>query len=408
MSLNIIEATNYFLPKGRLQNLLKLLIAVVVGITLAATLVISQISKKEVQSSQLLIEKDRITLIDKQLGYLYQKVYNTSDSALTQKTLKQITFLKLQRSEATENIDKINTEPKGEVLVFSIVIVTLVATLITFFSASFRGSLYFDSKSMEIRASKNKTNQSPRNYDFLNWIINNELLKEDVEPLNLERAKILKKIYDFSVGHEGQADMLSKVIEYGRLVTIQSKDTSSVHDEIFFSFNDIQDRLKAECERLNKQALINLFICFIVAFIFICFIGYNTFINNEPTNNLNWERFLIKYLPRIFSLFGLITMFVYFIKLYNNNIKDVKYYQNELTNAEMKMAAIHISISHNDTASAIEIGKNFASTERNVVNHKTDDEVVNPNILKTYVDSTKDIVDRIKILSDSIKDIYKK
>ena len=101
-------------------------------------------------------------------------------------------------------------------------------------------------------------------------------------------------------------------------------------------------------------------------------------------------------------------MFVYFIKLYTSNIKDVKYYQNELTNAEMKMAAIRISISHHDTISAIEIGKSFANTERNTVSHKTDDEVINPNLLKTYVDSTKDILDRIKTLSDSIKDIYKK
>src|SRR5688572_5741397 len=112
--------------KTRLSRLLIMLI-MILGIAFASvTFVFSEIKKQGISKSQLEIEKNRVTQIDKQLSNLYEKAYSPNDSSASAKGhdqnyfLKQIEFLKNQRAEAVKNIDDINKNPDTQLLIFTL------------------------------------------------------------------------------------------------------------------------------------------------------------------------------------------------------------------------------------------------------------------------------------------------
>jgi hypothetical protein len=60
-------------------------------------------------------------------------------------------------------------------------------------------------------------------------------------------------------------------------------------------------------------------------------------------------------------------MFLYFVKLYKTNIVDVKYYQNELTNVELKQTSLKSALITNDNDLIKSVTMNLNITERNAI-----------------------------------------
>ena len=360
-------------PKTKNSRLFFLIVAGLAAIVLAITLVFSEIKKKDITKSQLDIEKNRISQIDKQITNLYQKTYIESDSINSnkEKFLKEISFLKTQREDAVQNVDKINEKPDTQILIFSVIAGILTLSILTFFSTTFKASIYPSSERIKYFGGSQLENGKKtfkRNQDFLKWITEEEIVNKNLNGLDIKKARLLKEVYDISskLGDE-KANLLDKIITFINVDRDEKEIASNKHSEIVFVFDEIQGRLKEECGRLNKQALINLFICFFIAFILMGYIAYVSIFATQTVEQSSFQYFLIRYIPRLVSIISFLTMFLYFTRLYKSNILDVKYYQNELTNVEIKLVSLKVALSNGNEEVLNHIIKEYATVERNSI-----------------------------------------
>jgi undecaprenyl pyrophosphate synthase len=73
----------------------------------------------------------------------------------------------------------------------------------------------------------------------------------------------------------------------------------------------------------------------------------------------------LHFIPRL-SLVIFIEFFsFFFLKLYRNSLHEIKYYQNELTNLEVKSTAITFAVNYGKVEDISLIIKDISSTERN-------------------------------------------
>jgi len=392
--------SEFLSPKTKLSRLLVLTLMLITAIAFAITITFSELKKKDIINRQLEIEKNRITKIDEQVSSLYQKTYVQSDSINTfsnkDKLLKEITFLKAEREDAVKNIDKINQNPDTQILIFSIIAGILAISIIAFFSKTFKANIYPLTGRLKYYQTPqdNKKRTSKNNRDFLQWITEEEITTKNLNGLDIKKARLLKEVYDLStkLGDE-KNDLLNKIMNFVNLERDEKEIENDKHSEIIFVFDEIQSRLKEECDRLNKQALINLFICFFIAFITIGYIGYVSIFATPDIVKPNFQYFLIKYIPRLVSIISLLTMFLYFTRLYKSNILDVKYYQNELTNIEIKLVSLKAALSNGNEKIINHIIKEYASIERNSIITK---------------DQTTSELERMKIENELNKDYLNK
>ncbi|GEM_PF-2298522 len=394
--------SEFLSPKTKISRLLVLTLMSIFSIAAAITIIFSELKKKDIVNSQLEIEKSRVTEIDTQLSNLYQKTYIQSDSINTfsnkDKLLKEITFLKAQREDAVKSIDKINKNPDTQILIFTILAGILVISIVIFFSNTFKTNIYQPLggriKYYEAAQDSSRKKNLKNNRDFLQWITEEEIADKNLNGLDIKKAKLLKEVYDLStkLGDE-KTNLLDKIMTFVNLERDEKEIAKDKHSEIIFVFDEIQVRLKEECDRLNKQALINLFICFFIAFITIGYIGYVSIFATPDIIKPNFEFFLIRYIPRLVSIVSLLTIFLYFTRLYKSNILDVKYYQNELTNVEIKLVSLKTALNNSSAEIINHIIKEYAVIERNSIITK---------------DQTTSELERIKIENEMNKDYLNK
>jgi cell division protein FtsB len=356
--------------KPRLSRLFMSLVMIMGLVLVLLTLVFNEIKKQDISKSQLEIEKNRVTLIDKQLSDFYSKTYSNNDSLSAKQEydkiylLKQIDFLKKQREDAVKNIDNINKNPDPQILIFTLLAALLTIFLLMFFTNSFKSNYISQNDRIE-HIKKRKQNSD----SFLTWITSSEIAQKNLAELDLDKARSLKEIYDLSekLGDE-RSDFLNLIIHFTSLKRKQEEIRNDKHSQIFSIFENIQERLKEECNRLNKQAIINLFLCFFIAFILMSYITYTSVVPQNTLNNISGgDIFIVKYLPRIIAVTSFLTMFLYFVKLYKTNIVDVKYYQNELTNVELKQTSLKSALITNDNDLIKSVTMNLNITERNAI-----------------------------------------
>lgn len=103
-------------------------------------------------------------------------------------------------------------------------------------------------------------------------------------------------------------------------------------------FSDIRERLAGEIGALQTRGNINLVLGISIAVLGIGLLGYYVWDLNHAKADLVYF-----FLPRL-SLVILIEVFSYFfLKLYKESLNEIKFFQNELTNIESKLAAMHLS-----------------------------------------------------------------
>ena len=283
--------------------------------------------------------------------------------------LKQIEFLKTQRNEAVKSIDEINKTPDTQVLVFTALAGLLTIFILIFFSSSFKSSISISARdNIERFTQEQRKRLFKGNHDFLQWVTTNELAQDNLTNIGIEKAKKLKELYDLSEGlGEQRNKLLNLIISYTNVKRSHDEIQNDKHSDIFLVFEDMQTRLKDECNRLNKHAIINLFLCFFIAFVLMSFIAYTSVFSTEINNSNTFQIFIIKFLPRIVAIISLLTMFLYFAKLYKTNIIDVKYYQNELTNIEIKQASLQIALINEDKDLINKVTYDMSIVDRNKV-----------------------------------------
>jgi len=121
--------------------------------------------------------------------------------------------------------------------------------------------------------------------------------------------------------------------------------------------------------RANKTLLTGVGFCTLgLIFIFFSFIMAPS-IDTLPDSN-QWTTLLINYAPR-FTLVVIVELIgFFFLKLYKSTLSDIRYTQNEITNIEMKLMAIHSSGTIKEEYADLLL-KPLIETERNSIIEKS-------------------------------------
>lgn len=129
----------------------------------------------------------------------------------------------------------------------------------------------------------------------------------------------------------------------------------------------IEVRVQGEIGRLSRSGVINLSIGMLLSVSGLLYLG--SFVVNVHVF-ATIEGMIVNTFPKtIFVL--LIEVFSYFfLKLYKQNLDDIKYYQNELTNIESKNLALHIAKQSNNHKLLTVCVEELLSTERNFILEK--------------------------------------
>ncbi|MDO6670532.1 hypothetical protein [Cobetia amphilecti] len=166
-------------------------------------------------------------------------------------------------------------------------------------------------------------------------------------------------------------DLKGKILESSSQYVLQklSNDYSSrvINDKLLLriqdNFNNILSRLNYQVSSLNRRGALNLLIGIFTTIIAI-YILYSTVSRGEKMYT-DTASFLIYYIPRLsLSIFVEIFSF-FFLRLYKIGLEEIKYFQNEMTNIELKLLALESAVTLDNESIIITSVNELMSTERN-------------------------------------------
>jgi hypothetical protein len=136
-----------------------------------------------------------------------------------------------------------------------------------------------------------------------------------------------------------------------------------INFELFIdSINPITSDTQKSIDKLQRNSALNLYLGIIVTSISV-FILISTILFSPRETDISIA--LINLLPRIsFVIFIQIFAF-FFLRLYRNNLEDIKYYQNELTNLNTKVSALKVAHIFKNEKRVDSILKELSLVERN-------------------------------------------
>lgn len=139
--------------------------------------------------------------------------------------------------------------------------------------------------------------------------------------------------------------------------------STSTSERLKRNFSKIINRLSNEIIELGKRSKINLIIGSITALAGVSI--FVMFVFERATESTAQSYLATEFAPRI-SLVIVIELFAYFfLGLYKNNLSEIKYFHNELTNIESRYLALEEAIGSADMDTVKNIVKEISSTERN-------------------------------------------
>lgn len=144
-----------------------------------------------------------------------------------------------------------------------------------------------------------------------------------------------------------------------------AKEKRTRIDALTRDFNILKTRISKEIGELSRKANLNLVIGSMTAILGFIGLAYSVLQNTVGYNS--FEQLAYHYLPRL-SLVIFIEIFAFFfLKLYKSNLEDMKYFQNELTNVELKIICTLTSINFGNSGDITRIVAKLSKTERNFI-----------------------------------------
>ncbi|GAB3639147.1 hypothetical protein GCM10027422_47380 [Hymenobacter arcticus] len=206
---------------------------------------------------------------------------------------------------------------------------------------------------------------------------------EEKESVLIEEELI--KIYEKFIKDESYND---------KIKSIKKKAKANVS---YQKIDDAIERLKKEIEQLSRRANINLGIGSTVTIAALSSLSY--FIVHENFNSPDIKLALFHFVPRL-SLVIFIEFFsFFFLKLYRANLHEIKYYQNELTNLEVKAVAIELAVKNGSKDDVSILIKDMSLVERNFKLQKGESTVE----LERSKAETHDLKEVLKVLIGTYK-----
>lgn len=129
------------------------------------------------------------------------------------------------------------------------------------------------------------------------------------------------------------------------------------------------ERLRTEIAALSRRGNLNLVIGTLTTIVAVGLLAY--LVLGATINYANVPDLLSHFIPRI-SIAVFIEIFsFFFLKLYKSSLRDIKYFQNELTNIEMRGVALETALLGGDNKATEPIIGQLIRTDRNPIGPST-------------------------------------
>ncbi|MCG7654363.1 hypothetical protein MHN00_12425 [Alteromonas sp. Cnat2-8] len=257
--------------------------------------------------------------------------------------------------------------------------------------------------SEEIRHLRNELahgRSSSKEFDILRHQI--EQLKEIVGEVDHkeeiltsdQRAEIVDDIKSSIVGDASNSVLLAIEKKFSKDIK-RDRFLDSIREQCEMT----RRRLMREIDSLTRRGNLNLIIGVLTTVVAVVILASTVLSGEKQLTN---DELISYYLPRItLSLFVEIFSF-FFLKLYKAGLSEIKYFQNELTNAEMKFIAAEKAIMLESTDSQSKVIESLSETERNFKLSKGESTVelekyrADQDNMKSVLDSVKGIISGAK------------
>ncbi|WP_027455998.1 hypothetical protein [Xylanibacter brevis] len=234
-------------------------------------------------------------------------------------------------------------------------------------------------------------------------------LFKDEDNEKVKQTTIVSEKADLNPGNDDPTKAKSNASEgdgiivestYPKSERIKASATYSYKDDValkrgdtlrFFSSSEL--RIKKEIRRLNKDAMVNLYVGVLIAIIGVAGLFWYIIQYTDNESGEDVALLIVHWVTRL-SLISIVEVFAFFfLKMYRTHLQSIRYFQDELTSIESRKIAMLSSVIHEnpeDISKSIEcllnIDRNFkmetSQTTVDLEKLKTEN-----NFIKSQMDS---------------------
>ncbi|NIF35372.1 hypothetical protein F3J30_02320 [Enterobacter sp. Tr-810] len=211
------------------------------------------------------------------------------------------------------------------------------------------------------QTSKSELEETKKKIHALEDILKS-LKEEKYQITSDERQEILEGLRSNILSESSSALMKEIELKYSESIKADNQ-LNRVREQL----DGTRLRLRGEIAALGRRGNVNLVIGVLTTIVAVGILA-NTVLNLEL--KLPSETLIAHLAPRItLSLFIEVFSF-FFLKLYKSGLSEIKYFQNELTNVEMKFISLDICLRSKSTELISDVVCEFSKTERNFILNK--------------------------------------
>lgn len=194
------------------------------------------------------------------------------------------------------------------------------------------------------------------NYHSLREKINNDLLQ------NFNKDILIAE--EPEINNNNPNDSISEnKLEYKKTI-FHSWAFENQINPCFNSFYTLRETLTKRIQLTNKNANLNLIIGIVTSVIAISFLLFFLFNSDSPDT---YKKILSEHIPRVSLIILTELLSFFFLKLYRVNLDEIKYFQNEITNIDLKLSSLKTALYSKNQQDISLVIKNLSETERNKV-----------------------------------------
>ncbi|CCN49263.1 membrane hypothetical protein [Vibrio nigripulchritudo MADA3029] len=236
------------------------------------------------------------------------------------------------------------------------------------------------------RSSSNEIEFLHHQIERLKEIVGEVDHKEDILTSN-QRAEIVDDIKSSIIGDASNSVLLAIEKKFSKDIK-RDRFVDSIREQCEMT----RRRLMREIDSLTRRGNLNLIIGVLTTVVAVVILASTVLSGEKQLTN---DELISYYLPRItLSLFVEIFSF-FFLKLYKAGLNEIKYFQNELTNAEMKFIAAEKAIMLESIESQSKVIESLSETERNFKLTKGES-TVELEKYRAHQDSMTKVLDSVK------------
>ena len=127
----------------------------------------------------------------------------------------------------------------------------------------------------------------------------------------------------------------------------------------------IRERLRGEVIALGRRGNLNLIIGGVATLCAAFLLAYIVF--KGPSPEADWHTLVVYYALRLTVVVFIELFAFFFLRLYRASLDEVKYFQNEITNVELRLISVDVAAQLTDPGVRGDVARELAKTERNFI-----------------------------------------